>query len=416
MSLSIEMRGGRLRWLLLIILFTLNAHSFAFNPNDEKKLAVLKHFDIPASFINDPYLNDIYVAQKHDCTLNGFANSPENADIFIPMLTSLISQSDLPSEFLFVALAESGLDTSSTSSQGAGGIWQFMSGTGKLHGLKITSYVDERRDHLKSTRAAITYLSQLHRQFGKWYLAIIAYNCGDGKLSRAIRKAGTDDLSVLASPSKAYIPPESRRYIRKIVSLALLASDKAFLEQIQYDHLIGVASENPIATVFLPEGEDISRIAAVLEMPKKKLMLLNTHLKRGVTPPSQNTYPVYIPEEKLALFREKYRPKTLQGYFLMHKTASGENSAALSKRFNVTTGAIMDENMIAENDVSPTIRNVKIPINQPFIKNTVFHTAKSGETLFSVAKLYNLTIDQLRAKNPFIQSKVKEGEEIKVGD
>jgi membrane-bound lytic murein transglycosylase D len=403
-----------MRWLLVIILFTFDVYPFAFNPNDEKKLAVLKHFDIPASFLNDSYLNDMYVAQKRDCTLNGFANSPENADIFIPMLSSLISQSDLPSEFLFVALAESSLDTLSTSSQGASGIWQFMAGTGKLHGLKITPYVDERRDHLKSTRAAITYLSQLHRQFGKWYLAIIAYNCGDGKLSRAIRKAGTDDLSVLASPAKAYIPPESRRYIRKIVALALLASDQVFLEQIQYDHLIGVASENPIATVYLPEGEDISRIAAVLEMPKKKLVLLNTHLKRGITPPSKDMYPVYIPEAKLELFREKYRPKTLQGYFLMHKTASVENTTAILKRN--TTGALIDDTTISDNDVIGATKNVKIPINQPFIKNASFHTAKSGETLFSVAKLYNLTIDQLKAKNPFIQSKVKDGEEIKVGD
>lgn len=329
-----------MRWFLLVVFFTFNASSLTFSPNDEKKIAVLKHFDIPPSFLNDPYLNDIYVEKKRDCTLNGFANSYENADALIPMLSSLISQSDLPSEFLFIALAESGLDTLSTSSQGASGIWQFMAGTGKLHGLKITPYVDERRDHLKSTRAAITYLSQLHRQFGKWYLAIIAYNCGDGRLSKAIRKAGSDDLSVLANPAKAYIPPESRRYIRKIVALALLASDKVFLEQIQYDHLIGVASENPIATVYLPEGEDISRIAAVLKMPKKKLMLLNTHLKRGVTPPSQNTYPVYIPEAKLELFREKYRPKTLKGYFIMHKTASEENIEALSKHYNVTTGAI----------------------------------------------------------------------------
>jgi membrane-bound lytic murein transglycosylase D len=291
-----------------------------------------------------------------------------------------------------------------------------MAGTGKLYGLKINPYVDERRDHLKSTRAAITYLSQLHRQFGKWYLAIIAYNCGDGKLSRAIRKAGTDDLSVLANPAKGYIPPESRRYIRKILSLALLASDRVFLEQIQYDHLIGVASENPIATVYLPEGEDINRIAAVLGMPKKKLMLLNTHLKRGITPPSKNAYPVYIPEAKLELFRQNYRPKALQGYFLMHKTKSDESLATISKRFSVAPNVIMEENMMADNGVLPVNRIVKIPINQPFIRNASLHKAGSDETLFSVAKRYNLTIDQLRDKNPFIQSKVKEGKEIKVGD
>ncbi|MDP3265578.1 MAG: lytic transglycosylase domain-containing protein [Sulfuricurvum sp.] len=405
-----------MRWLLLIISFTFYAYAFAFNPNDEKKIAVLRHFDIPASFLNDPYLNDMYVEQKRDCTQNGFANSPENADILIPMLTSLISQSDLPSEFLFVALAESGLDTLSTSSQGAGGIWQFMAGTGRLHGLKITSYVDERRDHLKSTRAAITYLSQLHRQFGKWYLAIIAYNCGDGRLSKAIRKAGSNDLSILANPNKGYIPPESRRYIRKIIALALLASDQVFLEQIQYDHLIGVASENPIATVYLPEGEDINHIAAVLEMPKKKMLLLNTHLKRGITPPSKDMYPVYIPEDKLELFRQTYRTKALKGYFVMHRTKAGESLAMVSKQYDVPTGAIRVENMMGDRDELSSNRSIKIPINRGFIRHASLDQPQSGETKISVVKLYNSAIEQLKAKNLFIKSKTKEDEEIKVSD
>lgn len=405
-----------MRWLLLIIVFIINAYSFELNPNDEKKIMVLKHFDIPASFLNDSYLNDIYVTQKRYCTENGFANSSENADILIPMLTSLISQSDLPSEFLFVALAESSLDTLSTSSRGASGIWQFMARTGELHGLKITPYVDERRDHLKSTRAAITYLSQLHRQFGKWYLAIIAYNCGDGRLSKAIRKAGTDNLSVLASPNKKYIPLESRNYIRKIIALALLASDQVFLEQIQYDHLIGVASENPIATVYLPEGEEIDRIAAVLEMPKKKMLLLNTHLKHGITPPSEEMYPVYIPEDKLDLFRQAYRTKELNGYFVMHRTKEGENLAMVSKKYNVSSGAIRTENMMGDHDELNMNSSIKIPINRGFIRHASLDKPQSGEIKISVAKLYNLAIEQLKVKNLFIQPKVKDGEDIKIGD
>jgi membrane-bound lytic murein transglycosylase D len=405
-----------LRWLLLIIAFTFDAYPFAFNPNDEKKITVLKHFDIPASFLNDPYLNDMYVSQKRDCTENGFANSSENADILIPMLTSLISQSDLPSEFLFVALAESSLDTFSTSSQGASGIWQFMARTGKLQGLQITPYVDERRDHLKSTRAAITYLSQLHRQFGKWYLAIIAYNCGDGKLSKAIRQAGSSDLSVLANPNKKYIPIESRNYIRKIIAMALLASDQVFLEQIKYDHLIGVASENPIATVYLPEGEDINSIAAVLEMPKKKLLLLNTHLRRGVTPPSKDMYPVYIPEDKLQLFRDTYRTKALKGYFVMHRMKAGESVASLSKKYDVPTGAIRGENLMGERDELATNHSIKIPINRGFIRHASLDEAQTSETKISVVKLYNSTIEKLKVKNLFAQPRSKEGPEVKIND
>jgi membrane-bound lytic murein transglycosylase D len=385
----------------------------AFDTHDVKKSEVLKHFDVPASFLNDPYLHDEYSERKQDCALNGFANSSENADILIPMLSSIIAQSDLPEEFLFIALAESGLDAVSTSTRGASGLWQFMPETGKVHGLKITPYVDERCDHIKSTRAAITYLSQLHRQFGKWYLAIIAYNCGDGKLSHAIREAHSSELSVLTNPHKGYIPPESRRYIRRILALALLASDRVFLEQIQYDHLIGVASKNPIATVYLPEGEEIDNLAAVLEMPKQKLKFLNTHLKRGVTPPNVNSYPVYIPESKLALFQAKYHPKGLKNYFVMHKIKSGESLVSLSKRYNVERSAIMSENMISEKDEIKENRNIKIPLSRSFIKKEVI---VYEEPPVSAIKMYNFNLDNLKLRNPFNPLKVNENEEPKLAN
>lgn len=400
-----------LRWFLLIAFIPLYLYALAFNPNDAKKIEVLNHFDISPSFLNDPYLHDMYVERKRDCLLNGFANSSENADIFIPMLSSLIAQSDLPAEFLFIVLAESGLDTLATSSKGASGLWQFMPETGKIHGLAITQYVDERRDHIKSTRAAISYLSQLHRQFGKWYLAIIAYNCGDGKLASAIRKAKSNDLQVLASPTKGYIPAESRRYIRRIIALALLASDRVFLEQIQYEHLIGVASENPIATVYLPEGEDLNKIAAVLEMPKQKLKLLNTHLKRGITPPNENTYPVYIPEDKLALFEEKYRPSELKKYFVMHKIKSGETLTSLSKRYNIDKTTIMRENMIGGREDFKENRIVKIPMINSFIKN---ESLIKDKIPVSAPKVYNFNFDKLKIINPFNPIKTDDKEENKV--
>lgn len=399
-----------------LLLIPLTFYGVGFDPGDQKKIEVLSHFDIPASFLSDPYLHDIYTQKKRECMLDGFADSEENANIFIPMLSSLIAQSDLPSEFLFVALAESRLEVGTTSSQGAAGLWQFMSKTGKLHGLQINKFVDERRDHIKSTRAAITYLSALKKQFGKWYLALIAYNCGDGRLQKAIRKAGTTDLRVLADPKRSFIPTESKNYVRKVVALAMLASDEVFLSEIQYDTLLNAEHENPVTTVYLPEGENIDRIAAVLEMPKKNLVQLNTHLKKGVTPPNQKSYPIYIPKEKLDEFRQKYHTRELKGYFLMHRVKSGETLTNISKRYGVPNNAILMENMMESGNELVPNRNVKIPINKPFLKNPRLHTAQTGETLASVAALYNLTIEQIKSKNPFVSNTLKEGEEIKVGD
>lgn len=406
-----------MKYILALLLFLpLGLAGTGFDPHDQKKIDVLSHFDIPASFLNDPYLHDIYDQKKRECTLEGFADSTENADMFIPILSSLIAQSDLPSEFLFVAMVESQLQVKATSSHGAAGLWQFMERTGKLQGLHIDQFVDERRDHIKSTRAAIAYLSTLKKEFGKWYLALIAYNCGDGRLKRAIRKAGTTDIRVLTDPKRAYIPFESRNYIRKVISLALLATDEVFLSQIQYDTLLNTSYENPIATVYLPEGEDIDRIAAVLEMPKNKLLKLNTHLKKGVTPPNEQAYPVYIPQAKLEDFRQKYRTKELKGYFLMHRVKSGETLEQISKRYNVSKSSIMVENMISDDNDKNLSRRVKIPINKPFLKNPRLHHTQAGETLTSVTSLYNMTLEQLKPKNPFVSNTLNESEVVKIGN
>ena len=124
---------------------------------------------------------------------------------------------------------------------------------------------------------------------------------------------------------------------------------------------------------------------------------------------------MYIPQDKLDEFRQKYRPKELKGYFVLDRVKSGESLEQLSKRYNVSKTSIMMENMIGDDERNIN-RHVKIPINKPFLMNPRMHKAKSGETLASVAKLYNITIEQLKSKNPFISNTLYEGEEVKIGD
>lgn len=408
--------GKRYAWILCLVLFPAIVLGIGFDLNDPKKIEILRHFDIPASFLKDPYLHDIYSEKKRECILRGVIDTDNSDEMFIPMLSSLISQSDLPNEFIFVALVESRLRVGSLSPNGAAGLWQFMEKTGKLNGLKIDQYVDERRDHVKSTRAAITYLSTLRKKFGKWYLALIAYNCGDGKLQKALRKAGTSELNVLTDPKKNFLPNYTKEYIRRVVALALLATDDVFVSQLQYDSIVQNQQENPLATVYLPEGEPIDRIAAVLEMPKQNLLRLNTHLKKGVTPPNEEVYPVYIPKAKLEEFREKFYTRDLKGYFVRHRIRADETLASLSARYQVPKKAIMRENMIGDDSEVFSNRIVRIPIHKPFLKNTRFHTVRTGETLASVAAMYNMTIKQIRESNPFVSARLEEGQEVEVGD
>lgn len=399
----------------LILLSFSPLHGYEFDPNDPAKIEIARHLEISPAFLRDPYLHDIYFEQKKLSETGTLSAYLDNGTNTIPMVSSLISQSDLPKEFLFVVLVESRFDASSTSSHGAAGLWQFMEKTGKYHGLKINQYVDERRDHVKSTRAAIAYLSQLHATFGKWYLALIAYNCGAGRLNRAIRKAGTSELKTLADPAKEYLPYESRRYIRKILSLALLSTDDPVLSA--YDSNDGLAGggSDPLATVLLPAGEPIDKIAAVIGMPKKNLKMLNTHLRRGVTPPNAKAYPVYIPREKLDEFRLKFRSNGLKGYFVMHKTVSGETLAQLAKRYKVSTKAIMEENMIGNEADLWKNRKLKIPIRRDLIGDARLSASPEGNSSVSVGKRYNLVLKEDVGKLPVPVSGIEKGDKSVAG-
>lgn len=398
-----------MRLLLYLLFLPLLLHA-GFETNDKVKIEILKHFDLPSSFLKDPYLHDDYIQSKKEWQREGFSDSAENCDMFIPILSSLIAQSDLPSEFLYIAFTESRLAESDISPHGASGLWQFMERTGKLHGLTIDQHVDERKDHIKSTRAAITYLSNLHKMFGKWYLALMAYNCGEGRLQRAIRKAKTTDIHILADPKRKYLPYETRRYIRKIVAQAFLASEEPFKSQLQT--YCSNDGDLPVTTIYLPEGEEIDRIAAVLEMPKTHLKKLNTHLRNQKTPPTDDVYPVYIPSDKLYKLKQKYRTKGFKGFFVLHRAKEGETVGSLSKRYNIPQSWIMEENRL-DQKVLVHNQKIRIPVNKPLLRSN-FYIAKKGDTLVSVADFYHMSVEQLKELNPFLGAQIKGGEKINV--
>ena len=115
----------------------------------------------------------------------------------IPLLKSMMNEAQIPQEFLFLAMAESEFNLRAYSPKKASGIWQIVPKTAKEWGLKITDFVDERRDPIKSTKMAIKYLQYLKNATGEWYLAAMAYNCGIGRLKKGIKRAGTEDIAVL---------------------------------------------------------------------------------------------------------------------------------------------------------------------------------------------------------------------------
>jgi membrane-bound lytic murein transglycosylase D len=151
------------------------------------------------------------------------------------MIAGLLQEAGLPEELGYLVLIESSFLPNAVSPSGAAGLWQFVPQTARKYGLRINSWVDERRDPEKSTRAAMAYLKELHEHFGKWYLATAAYNAGQGTIKKAMKESGARDFWNLSD--KSILKDETRDFVPKFVAATLIATNpqKYGFDLIDYD-------------------------------------------------------------------------------------------------------------------------------------------------------------------------------------
>ncbi len=404
------------KYLLTIFFPMLLLANLTYVSNYNKELALLESFDIEPSFLYDPVVNDFRLKNNTTIKNRQFFKTMEKAYLFIPAIKNILTKYEIPQEFLYLAMAESNFSTRAYSKKRASGLWQFMPRTGKHYKLHIDEYVDERRDLIKSTEAAAKYLSALHKRFGKWYLAAIAYNCGEGRLNKAIRKAGTDDLKVLLDSKKKYIPRESRYYIRKIVALALIGTDEQFLLSSEYGYLLNRANAYPIATVELPGGESLKRVASLIDIPLKDLQNLNRHLKYDFVPPYSKGYDVYIPYIKLSEFKQKYYAEPIKNIYRVHVVTSGDNLSYIGKKYGVSYKVIKDFNKLKSNRLK-----LKQKLIIPIVSNSTkkisskhYYMVKRGDSLESISKAYKVSIQNIKLQNQLKGSLIKIGDRLKI--
>ncbi|MBC7691341.1 MAG: transglycosylase SLT domain-containing protein [Methylotenera sp.] len=153
-----------------------------------------------------------------------FVRYLERSELFIPYIRPILRANGMPEDLVYLAMIESGFNNHARSSAKAVGPWQFMPATGKRYGLMVNWWVDERRDTNKSTLAAVGYLKDLHGMFQSWELAAAAYNAGEAKVARAIRRFGTKDFWALSRHS--FLRPETRDYVPKIMAAAIVAKNR----------------------------------------------------------------------------------------------------------------------------------------------------------------------------------------------
>lgn len=404
-----------MRFLILFLVPFLLYGNLTNFANNNKEIALLKSFDIEPSFLYDPIMNQMRNKNNAVYKNNHFFKAMEEAYLFIPTIKQILVENDIPLEFLYLVMAESNFSNKAYSKKRASGLWQFMPETGKLYGLKIDEYVDERRDPIKSTEAAARFLTDLHNRFGKWYLAAIAYNCGGGRLNQAIRHAGSNELDVLLDEDKKFIPKESRFYIRKIVALALVGYDEEYMLESEYEYLLNRASAYSIAKVRLASGESLRRVSQLTGIPLSELQKLNRHLKYDFVPPYKGGYDIYIPYIKLADFKQKYSPDTVQNIYKIHVVTKGDNLSSIGKKYNVSYKVIMDFNNMKTSKLSLKQRLV-IPIaqNMEKIKTDFYYMVRKGDTLESIAKNHKISIENIKLQNRLTSNVLKIGDRLKI--
>lgn len=218
---------------------------------------------------------------------------------YLDLMKGILRKKDVPEDIVFLSLIESGFNPNAYSIAKAVGPWQFISSTAKRYGLQINWWKDERRDPVKSTTAAADYLKDLYGMFGSWNFAMAAYNAGEGKILRAIKKSRADDYWDLLDTK--HIRNETKEYVPKFIAASIIASnpeDFGFLdieynEPLSYDE---VELDSPVDLAVVAECADTE-----LEVIKK----LNPELRRWCTPPDVAKYMLKIPQGTKDTFLEK---------------------------------------------------------------------------------------------------------------
>lgn len=239
------------------------------------------------------------------------------SELYFPIFEHYLHINDLPDELKYLSIVESNLNPTANSYVGASGLWQFMKGTGRDYGLKIDSYIDERNDVIKSTEAAFRYLSSLHRRYKDWTLALAAYNCGPGRINRAIRQSGSMDFWKLRS----YLPTETQNYIPAFIAAV-------YMMNYYGDHQVKPHNAeyefDKIRTTTIFEASSFYEISKMSNVDFQEIKKLNPAYKRHFIPKSKHGNYLTLPVVGMMNYKDKKRMAKLNKFYQTPNTTYNE--------------------------------------------------------------------------------------------
>jgi membrane-bound lytic murein transglycosylase D len=421
---------------------TIEVPVFTGSMNEEASIFVQPGLMSPPDSVIIPLDSNKYVDRAIEFLLNHrgrvyFSKWLERSSRWFPMMREIAVDEGMPLEILYLSMIESGLNPNIVSPARAVGLWQFMRSTGKMYGLNDSEsfWVDERRDPVKSTRAAMQHLRDLYIEFGDWHLALAAYNCGSGCVRRAIRRSGRENPNYWEIRNK--LPRETRGYVPKFIAAAKVAMDPEKydydLDTLEFHHAFRYD------VVKIDSAVNLEALAKAANISLEELKLLNTELIQNSTPPDVEGYDLRIPYGSKDIFALNFAKLTDEEKqpFLVHTVQRRETLSKISRKYGVSTAELAELNGFSGRRARLKVgQKLEIPIspqkyeeetgiavnedgevNSEKLENNsrdIFHIVRRGENLYSIANRYGIRVSDIRNLNdiPYNRDRINIGQKL----
>ncbi|MEO9872585.1 lytic transglycosylase domain-containing protein [Ekhidna sp.] len=379
-------------------------------------------------------------------------NIIQKKELYFPLFSETLALHGMPDELKYLAIVESGLRPNAISRANAVGLWQFISSTGRSYGLHSNWYVDDRMDPVEATDAAARYLKDLYRMFGRWDLALAAYNCGPGNVRKAIRRSGykKDFWEVYR-----YLPRETRSYVPQFVAITYLFNhlgEHGFREEPEYF--------NPeLDTIMISQYFHLETFCNQIGQCVDDVLKWNPQIKRGALPEGTKNFALKIPSDwkesivtnrvtlydtasKVGQKHLDYLARNTPGSTygrerLYYRVRSGDVLGTIARQYGVRVSDIRSWNRLRGNLIrvgqrlsiwvlptysastkklyvssSTSAKKTPSPIKPLNTDSGKLYTVKSGDSLWSISRSQNTSIEKLKKVNQLRSNTIKPGQSL----